>query len=114
MTWVVTRPVYNYAHWVPRQFLRKIGVPYDVLLWAEVNGDLFLHFFGGLVLVLLIYLSRLPIFGRSALTALLSVIALCVSAELFQYLIERGAQSRDLLLGIMGGFMAYLAIDKNK
>lgn len=114
MAYVTTRPLYNYAHWIPHQFLRKMGVSYEVVYWGETNGDLLLHFFGGLILTWLIYLARLPGLGRSALLAFLSVSALCIGAEIFQYLINRGVESSDLLLGILGSFMAYLALNKNK
>jgi len=113
MTYVVTQPSYNYAHWVPRQFLRTIRVHYDALLWAERNGDIFLHSLGAFVLTLLFHHSRLPLVPRSPLFAVLIVATLCVAAELFQHLIGRGIQSLDLLLGLLGSFMAYLAIDKN-
>lgn len=113
MIYVVTQPSYNYAHWVPRQFLRTIGISYEALLWAERNGDMFLHSFGAFTLTVLFHHSRLPFAPRSSLFALVCVAVLCVTAELFQHLIGRGAQSLDLLLGLLGGFMAYLAIDKN-
>lgn len=114
MLYVVTRPAYNYATWVPHDFLRSIGVSYQTLHWGEANGDLFLHFFGAAAITLLIYAARLPFLNQSAWRAYCSVILLCIGAEIFQYTIGRGAQSSDLLLGISGGFMAYLAINKNK
>ena len=112
MIYVVTRPAYNFAHWVPHNFLRRIGVSYDQMLWAEQNADLALHFFGAAILVFLIYRASLPILGKTVKCALATVIVLCIGAEIVQFTLGRGVETSDLLLGILGGFMAYLAIDK--
>lgn len=113
MTYVVTRESYNFSHWIPHSFLRQIGVPYQAVLWGEQNADLFLHFFGAMILTLLIFGAKLAFFQTRALAILIFVCFLCLSAEVFQHAIGRGVESRDLLLGILGSFMAYLAINKN-
>jgi len=89
MTYIVTRESYNFAHWVPHHFLREIGIPYQVVLWSERNADLFLHFLGAMALTLLIYGARFKVF-----------------------IAPRGFESSDLLLGILGSFMAYSTINK--
>lgn len=114
MTYVVTRAGYNFAHWVPHDFLRSLGLSYASLLWAEQNADVALHFFGAALLTSLIYLAKLPLIENSAKNAFLAVSMLCLGAELVQMSIGRGYQNSDLLLGILGGFMAYLLIEKNK
>ncbi len=112
LTYVVTRESYNFSHWVPHHFLRDMGVPYHTILWSERNADFFLHFFGGMILTLLIFGARISWLASSPLAIFIAVSLLCVTAEVFQSSIGRGAESSDLLLGILGSFMAYLAIDK--
>ncbi len=114
LSYVVIQPSYNFAHWVPHSFLRRIGISYDALLWAEQNADIFLHFFGAALLTLLIHHAKLPILRRWRSSSFIIVCILCVGAEVAQYFIGRGVESGDLLLGICGSFMAYLAIDKNR
>jgi len=112
IAYVATRESYNFSHWVPHHFLRDIGVPYDAVLWSERNADIFLHFFGGMVLTLLIFGARLGFLIPYPFAIFVVVSLLCLTAEVFQSSIGRGAESSDLLLGILGSFMAYLAIDK--
>lgn len=114
MTWVVTRPSYNFAHWVPHNFLEFIGIPYPIVLVAEQNADKFLHFAGGIVLTILIFLADLPGIRKNTLNSLLLVSFMCLAAELAQYLIGRGTETSDLLLGICGSFMAYLALENKQ
>jgi hypothetical protein len=112
MAYVVTRAEYNYAHWIPHAFLRNLGVSYASLLWAERHGDLFLHFAGAFALVPLINFAALPVVSITPQRAFLAVALVCIAAELTQFLIGRGFETSDLLLGLLGSFMAYLAIDK--
>lgn len=112
LSYVVLKPSYNLAHRVPHNTLRWLGANYDQLLWIEHNIDLALHAVGGFVITALAVLSKLPFIGRSAVRVLILVSVLCVAAEVIQYKIGRGAQSLDLLLGILGGFMAYLAFSR--
>ena len=114
MSYVVTRSGYNFAHWVPHRFLREMGLSYNALLWGERNADVALHFLGAAILVWLVYLAALPVFSLTPKRAFVTVVILCLGAELFQLWIGRGFQTSDLLLGIVGGFMAYLMIDKYK
>ena len=114
MTYVVTRPSYNYAHWVPHSFLRSIGIPYSALLWFETNGDSFLHFFGAALLSYLLISSQIRYISSPPIRAIYCVISICIAAEVTQFLIGRGFEINDLLLGILGSFMAYLTIIKYK
>ena len=114
MTYVVTRSSYTYAHWIPHTFLRELGVTYSALLWFVTNGDSFLHFFGAALLSFLLIQSRIRFISTPPLRAIACVITICILAELAQLSIGRGLEINDLLLGILGSFMAYLAIIKNK
>ncbi len=113
LTYVVVQPAYNMAHWVPHNTLRRLGANYDQLLWIEHNVDLALHAAGGFIITVLIVFSKLPFIDGSGRRALILVSVLCLCAEIVQLSIGRGAQSLDLLLGIFGSFMAYLALYKN-
>ncbi len=112
MTYVATRKNYNFSHWVPHHFFRDIGVPYSARLWAEQNADIVLHFFGAMSLTVLIYAAKISKILSRPLTISLSVAAMCICAEIFQYSIGRGFESSDLLLGFLGVFMAYSRINK--
>ena len=112
MTYVVTRPSYNFAHWVPHKQLRTLGVDYNTLLWAEQNADTFLHFFGATVLTLLLYGAAFKFLGERKTTPLMIICIACLGAELAQLIVGRGMETGDLLLGICGSFMAYLAVNK--
>jgi hypothetical protein len=114
LTYVISRPSYNFAHWIPHNFIRQLGLSYDSILWAEQHADVALHFFGGFAITLLTSISALPFLKTKPLRILVLVCILCVAAELLQLRIGRGFDYLDLLLGILGGFMAYLAINKNK
>jgi hypothetical protein len=112
MTYVASRDSYNFSHWVPHRWLRQIGVSYETILWGEQNADIAMHFFGAMILTLLIFGSKLFFFESRPLTVFLAVSILCLSAEGFQFMIGRGLESSDLLLGILGSFMAYWEINK--
>jgi hypothetical protein len=114
MTYVATRDSYNFAHWVPHRWLKEIGVPYHVVLWSEQHADILLHFFGAMILTVLIFGSKLPFFKSRPLAIFTLVSTLCIAAEFFQLMIGRGAESSDLLLGILGSFMAYSALNNKK
>lgn len=113
-TYVVTRESYNFAHWIPHRLLRNAGISYETLLWSEQNADVFLHFVGGFVITILLMFSNLPLLKNRHWLTLLLVCGLCFFAEVFQYLIGRGKETSDLLLGICGSFMAYLAVNRKK
>ncbi len=110
-TYVATRPQYNFAHLVPHTQLRQIGISYDTLLWAEQNADIALHFFGAFALTLLLAGAQIYYVSAPKIRPFISVCLLCLAAELVQHLIGRGIETGDLLLGICGGFMAYLVLD---
>jgi len=112
MTYIVTRESYNFVHWVPHHFLREIGIPYQVVLWSERNADLFLHFLGAMALTLLIYGARFKVFIAHSWYIFVFVSFICLATEVFQLVIARGFESSDLLLGILGSFMAYSTINK--
>lgn len=113
-TYVVTRESYNFAHWMPHKFFRDAGLSYQSILWIEQNTDKPLHLFGGFVITFLLIFSDLRIFKSRNWIPLALVCVLCLSAEVFQYLIGRGKETSDLLLGICGSFMAYLAANRKK
>ena len=110
-TYVATRESYNFAHWVPHAFLKHIGIPYSTLLWAEQNADIALHFLGALFITLLLRSSQLSFISNPKWMPVLIVVILCFGAEFAQHLIGRGIETSDLLLGICGSFVAYLASD---
>ncbi len=112
-TYVVAQPSYNFAHWVPHDFLRMLGVKYQQILWAESNADIFLHFFGAALLTLLTHGSNIRPFNFHPIAPFGFICLLCICAEVVQHLIGRGIETSDLLLGICGSFMAYLAQHKN-
>lgn len=112
--YVATRDSYNFAHWIPHQLLREMGVPYHFVLWSEQNADVILHFFGAMILTVLIFGSKLPFFKSHPLSIFALVCVLCIGAEFFQLMIGRGVESSDLLLGILGSFMAYSALDNKR
>jgi hypothetical protein len=114
MAYVVPRETYNFAHLVPHRGLKDIGVPYHVVLWGEQHADVLLHFFGAMVLTVMVFGSKFPFLKSRPLTIFILVSALCVGAEDFQLMIARGVESSDLLLGILGSFMAYLALNNKK
>lgn len=118
LSYTAIRQNYNLAHWVPRCSLRAIGIPYHTLLWFEQHMDAFLHFLGAAILVFFIFASKLPGIAnysshRQASIAFILVVILCIFAEIAQFIVGRGTETLDLLLGILGGFMAYFAIDKD-
>lgn len=96
---------------MPRNLLRDLGLRYETLLWAEQNADVALHFFGALILTLLLYYSRLPCISAPKIRPFCVVCVACLGAEVAQQLIGRGIETSDLLLGICGSFMAYLGLD---
>ena len=97
---------------MPHHLLRKLNIPYWAILWGEQHADKFLHFFGAAALVWLITYARFS--SISERSALFISCLLCVGAECAQMWIGRGYNSSDLLLGILGSFMAYLGIRKNR
>ena len=112
MTYVVIQPSYNFAHWVPHTLLKKLHIPYNAVLFGEQHADKFLHFFGAALLVYLITKAQIPCFNKHK--AFILTCLLCLTAELVQFFIHRGFNSSDLLLGILGSFMAYLRINENR
>ncbi len=110
MTYVVLLPQYNFAHFIPRNFLEALGMSYAAQLWLEQHSDAALHFVGAAALVILLTFSALWPGVQQARFAFTAVILLCILAELAQLLIGRGFDEYDLLFGISGSFMAYLAV----
>ena len=108
MTYIVIQPSYNFSHFVPHNLFRSLNIPYTAVLLFEQNADKALHFLGAASLVLLIHGAQ--VYKITKLHALLFTILLCIAAEAIQLKIGRGFNSSDLLLGILGSFMAYLRI----
>ncbi len=114
-SYLALQPQYNFSHWMPHRALRSAGVPYNAILWFEQNADIALHLLGGLLITALLYASDLPLLRQSAATVLACMVGLCLLAEILQFAVGRDVELKDLLLGISGSFMAYLAIkQKNK
>ena len=114
LTYVVSRRSYNFSHWIPHNFIRDLGVSYESLLWAEQHADVVLHFLGGYFITRLIAASTLPFFKSDPSRIFVLVCIFCLATELLQLRIGRGFDYIDLLLGILGSFVAYLSINKNK
>ncbi|RBP51538.1 hypothetical protein [Arenicella xantha] len=114
MSFLVTRSGYNTAHWMPHNILRELGLNYQQRLWLETHTDIALHLLGAFVLTLLLYAADLLILRKRVTLILATVVSLCVVAEFAQHILGRDVESKDLLLGILGSFMAYLVIHKNK
>ena len=112
MTYVATKPVYNLAHWIPHGLFKQLGLSYENILWAEQNLDKAMHFFGALVLTSLLIKADLLFIKKQHAFVLIALTCLC--AEFVQLLIGRSFNSIDLLLGILGSFMAYLGITENR
>ncbi len=113
-SYVVTRPSYNFAHWIPHNLMRSVGFNYSEILWFEQNADIVLHFMGAFMITALLIRARIPMISQPRVRAFLFVFTLCVAAEGVQYIIGRGIETSDLALGISGSFMAYLALNKIK
>lgn len=113
MSYVVSRTGYNVAHWIPHRLILQAGVSYDTMLWAEQRIDVLLHFFGGLLLTVFLYSSKIPVLKLSPAQSFFIVCLLSLGAEILQSIIGRGFDWVDLLLGISGGFMAYSVLNKN-
>jgi len=109
-TFIATRQSYNYAHWIPHALLREIGLPYSAVLWGEQNLDKLLHLIGAAALTWLIIKSDFSSLKKPHIFLLVALI--CIFAECAQAMIGRGFNSLDLLLGILGSFVAYLATTK--
>ena len=111
MTYVVVQPSYNFSHLIPHSLLKQLNIPYKVVLLGEQHADKFLHFFGAIALVFLLTKSQIYLINKR--WAFILTCLLCLAAEMTQFFIQRGFNSSDLLLGFLGGFMAYLGINEN-
>lgn len=113
LTYAVSQPHYNSAHLVPHTLMRQFSASYESILFAEQNIDGALHLIGAAMLTAALWLSQLPILSKTSGRAAIVIALFCLAAEGWQYQIGRGWHSSDLLLGILGCFMAYLAISKS-
>jgi len=112
MTYLVTKPAYNFSHWLPHSLFRSLNIPYKVILFSEQHIDKVMHFFGAASIVCLVTYAQFFTIKKGG--AFLFTAILCLGAEFVQWKIGRSFNSSDLLLGILGGFMAYLSITENK
>lgn len=110
VTFIATRQSYNIAVWIPHRLLRDIGISYPIVLWGEQNIDKLLHFTGSATLTWLLIKSKFSYINHGR--AFLIMALTCAFAEYVQQMIGRGFNSLDLLLGIIGSFVAYLATTK--
>ncbi len=106
--YVVLQPQYNFAHWVPHNFLRSIGIPYSVLLSAESDADKLLHPILAFILTVLLFRSRFPLLKDSIYRPMMFMIAVMVTAEIVQFIVGRGYEISDLLLVLAGSILATL------
>lgn len=115
MTYVVLLPQYNFSHWVPHAYLKRIGAPYSFQLWLDHNLDKLAHVIGATSILLLLYGAKLFFQKQAHLRLCLCVIstAFCViGAELAQKWIERGFSFPDILFGVGGILIALILIKK--
>ena len=110
--YVATRTSYNFAHWIPHRFLYDLGIPYIWVLRFEQNADWLLHPLIAFGITWLLIHARIPIISQPAIRVFFVVCLACIGLEIYQYLIDRGIETSDLLLGILGSFMAYFASTK--
>ena len=109
MTYVVVQPEYNFAHWVPHHFLKRIGLSYKAVLYFEQHADILLHLFGAFILTLLLYCSA---FFKNRLSVVIIILLLVLSTEIVQLIIGRGFDLIDLTLGVAGSMFALLLINR--
>lgn len=117
MTYVVLLPQYNFSHWVPHAYLKRIGAPYTFQLWLDHNLDKLAHFIGAICILLLLYGAKLFFQQQSHLRLYLCVVftTCCViGAELAQKWIGRGFSFPDILFGIGGILIALVLIKKTR
>ena len=118
--YMALQPEYNTAHWTPNQAMRKLGMPYQMILSYEHYLPWVLHFLIALVLTLLLIFSKLmypqdP--GRRIWSGFIIVIGLMLLTELLQSWVGRSVQVSDLATGLAGTGIASLLlakISKNK
>lgn len=104
---VVFRQSYNFAHWVPHNFLRSIGLSYDALLFFERHADKLLHLVVAFALTKLLIYADIQRISQPKHRALILVIALLIIAEIIQWHIGRGFESSDAILGAISSYWAY-------
>ena len=113
--YIALSPEYNTAHWTPNQTMRKLGMPYQMILSYEHYLPCALHFLIALVLTLLLFFSKLiyPQDPRKRIFAgFIILIGLMLITELLQSLVGRGVQLSDLGMGLAGTGMASLILAK--
>jgi len=107
MAYVVFQPHYNFAHWVPHSQLRNMGVPYSVILHFESNADKLLHPIGGFVLTVLLIVCKWPLISHPRYRLFVLFCSAMLITECIQWTLGRGFEFSDLLLGVLGSFLAY-------
>lgn len=107
MSSVVFKQAYNFAHWVPHNFLRSIGLSYASLLYFEQHADKLLHILVAFVLTSLLICSEIKHISRPKHRALILIIIALVLVELIQWQIGRGFGVIDAVLGIIASYWAY-------
>ena len=104
---VVFRQSYNFAHWVPHNFLRSIGLSYASLLYFERHADKLLHIVVAFTLTKLMIYAEIQSISRPKHRALILVIAVLILVEIIQWQIGRGFEVTDAALGIISSYWAY-------
>ncbi len=104
---------YNMAVWTPNSLMRSVGMPYEWILGYEHHLNSALHFIVAVLLVILLYQSRLFARRNPALRNWLAgflVLFLAIMTELIQVQIGRGFERLDIFLGLAGVVCGYLVV----
>ena len=117
MSYIVLLPQYNFSHLIPHNFIRGLGVPYELRLQFEQHSDKIFHFTGALGLTILldrseIYFKNLA-FKRLSLTIII-VGGMIIAAEIAQFKIGRGFSRLDIFMGLSGLLIAALFLFKRQ
>jgi VanZ family protein len=111
--YIALQPEYNTAHWTPNQTMRKLGLPYRMILAYEHYLPWALHFLVALALTLLLFFSKLfypqdP--NKRIATGFFMLIGLMLTTELLQSYMGRNFQVSDLAIGLAGTGVATLVL----
>ena len=109
MSYIALDTQYNLAHWMPRTTFEYFGMSYDTQLWLEQHTDVLLHFFGAMLLYLLLILAQLLPPTALAWPELTLISFLCLLTELVQHGLGQVFSVTDLIWGLAGVTLAWLS-----
>jgi len=110
MSSLVFRQSYNFAHWVPHDYLRSIGLSYSALLYFEQHADKLLHIVIAFTLTVLLICSEIEKISRPKHRALILIVTGLILVELLQFQIGRGFGVLDAGVGILASYWAFSLI----